>query len=102
MEGGEIERRYQGQNSVTGVYVSNLQDSADGDVVFVFGRPGTHVYLGDSGGPCFREDRKGVRWLVGIISRGTKDGTDSLFTSLYPHLGWLREVKAQAKKVKEL
>lgn len=102
LEGGEIERRYQGQNTVTGVYVSNLQDSADGDVVFVFGRPGAHVYLGDSGGPCYREDKRGLRWLVGIISRGTKDGSDSLFTSLFPHLGWLKELKAQAKKVKEL
>lgn len=46
--------------------------------------------------------RRGGRWLVGIISRGTKDGTDSLFTSLYSHLGWLKELKAQAKKVKEL
>lgn len=102
LENGEIERRYQGQNTVTGVYMSNLQDSADGDVVFVFGRPGAHAYVGDSGGPCYREDKKGARWLVGIISRGTKDGTDSLFTSLYPHLGWLKELKAQVKKVKEL
>lgn len=30
LEGGEIERRYQGQNVVTGIYVSNLQDSGDG------------------------------------------------------------------------
>lgn len=102
LEGGEIERRYQGQNTVTGVYMSNLQDSDDGDVVFVFGRPGAHVYVGDSGGPCYREDTKGTRWLVGIISRGTKDGTDSLFTSIYPHLGWLKELKAQVKKMKPL
>jgi secreted trypsin-like serine protease len=102
LESGEIERRYQGQNTVTGVYMSNLQDSDDGDVVFVFGRPGAHAYLGDSGGPCYREDKNGARWLVGIISRGTKNGTDSLFTSLYPHLGWLKELKAQVKKVKEM
>jgi hypothetical protein len=102
LEDGEIERRYQGQNTVTGVYMSNLQDSADGDVVFVFGRPGAHAYLGDSGGPCYREDKKGVRSLVGIISRGTKDGSDSLFTSLYPHLGWLKELKAEVNKVKDM
>jgi hypothetical protein len=102
LEDGEIERRYQGQNTVTGVYMSNLQDNDDGDVVFVFGRPGAHAYVGDSGGPCYREDKKGVRWLAGIISRGTKDGTDSLFTSHYPHRGWLKELKEQVKKVQEM
>jgi hypothetical protein len=96
VENGGVGKRLWGANRVTGVYVSNLRDSADEDVVFTFGWPGTHAAGGDSGGPCYREDKKGNRWLVGIISRGTKKGDGSQFTSILPHLQWVERLMKQA------
>lgn len=96
IENGRIEKRLWGTNRVTGVFVSNLKDPADEDVVFTFGWPGAHAAGGDSGGPCYREDKKGNRWLVGIISRGTRSGNGSQFTSIFPHLQWVESLKKQA------
>lgn len=96
VENGKIGRRLWGSNRVTGVFVSNLKDPADEDVVFMFGWPGTHAAGGDSGGPCYREDKKGNRWLVGIISRGTRSGDASQFTSIFPHLKWVESLRKRA------
>ncbi len=70
----------------------------DKDIVFGFEMPGAHVFAGDSGGPCFREDPQ-ERWLVGITSKG--NGSVSQFTSLHPHLLWLKDQMAKAEQMAE-
>ncbi len=80
-------RRY-GTNTVTQVLPPE-------EGLFVMERDGAHSYAGDSGGPCFREDKKG-RWLVGISARGT--GKVSKFTSTYRYKAWLeQEMKLAAR-----
>ncbi|WP_224244257.1 trypsin-like serine protease [Hyalangium gracile] len=81
-------RRY-GTNAVT-----QVRPPEEG--LFVMEKEGAHSYAGDSGGPCFREDKKG-RWLVGISARGT--GKVSRFTSTYRYKAWLeQEIKLAAKR----
>jgi hypothetical protein len=81
-------RRY-GTNAVTQVMPPE-------EGLFVMAKDGAHSYAGDSGGPCFREDKKG-RWLVGISARGT--GKVSRFTSTYRYKAWLeQEMKLAAKR----
>jgi V8-like Glu-specific endopeptidase len=81
-------RRY-GTNTIT-------QVMSPEEGMFLMGQKGAHSYVGDSGGPCFREDKKG-RWLVGISARGT--GKVSKFTSTYRYEAWLaKEVKLAAKR----
>jgi hypothetical protein len=92
---GSLGRRYVGSNTVTGIYLSRLSEGDDADVVFLFSKPGAHAAPGDSGGPCFRMDAKGDLALVGIVSRYSGNGTASLFTSIYPHLKWIRELKEE-------
>jgi secreted trypsin-like serine protease len=99
-------RRFFGRNTVTQKGRSNLTNLKDKDIVFLFEVPGAHAFAGDSGGPCFREDGQG-RWLVGIVSQG--NGRVSRFTSLHPHLLWLKDqigkaehLAAQSQKAKPL
>ena len=92
----QIGRRYFGGNSVTQKGRSNLNDKSDKDISFMFEMKGSHLTGGDSGGPCFLEKGQ-ERLLVGINTQG--DGTLSRFTSLYPHLGWIR---AHLKKAEQL
>ena len=91
-------RRFFGRNTVTQKSRSNLTNMKDKDISFQFERRGTHAYSGDSGGPCFREDGQG-RWLVGIVSLGTEG--ISRFTSLHPHLLWLKDQLARAEQLAE-
>jgi hypothetical protein len=90
---GPPNNRYFGTNKVMDIHLT-----VGGDGVFAFrgqdaqGR-GAHAMRGDSGGPCFREDKKGNRWLTGIISTGKiVNGTRfSAFTSTFHHRAWLQE-----------
>jgi hypothetical protein len=90
---GPPNNRYFGTNKVMDIHIT-----VGGDDVFAFrgqdahGR-GAHALRGDSGGPCFREDKKGNRWLTGIISTGkVVNGTRvSAFTSMFHHRTWLQE-----------
>lgn len=90
-------RRLFGTNEVTGLALTDLADGDNGDVAFLFEKPGAHAAPGDSGGPCFRETPQG-RWLVGVVSQSREDGQGSRMTSLYPHLLWLKEQIAKAEK----
>jgi hypothetical protein len=90
---GSMYRRFFGTNKVMDIHII-----VGGDGVFTFrgqdaqGR-GAHAMRGDSGGPCFREDAKGNRWLTGIISTGkaVKGMRMSAFTSTFHHRAWLQE-----------
>ncbi len=98
--GGEITgRRFFGRNSVTAIALSSIRAEDRDDVFFRFEREGTHAAEGDSGGPCFRETAQG-RWLVGIVSLGLPNGTLSQFTSIYPHIRWIKARIAEAEKLK--
>lgn len=90
--------RFFGRNTVTGKGRSNLSDKRDKDIAFLFEMPGAHAFEGDSGGPCFRENAQG-RWLVGIVSQG--NGSISRFTSIYPHLLWLKDHLGRAEQLAE-
>jgi hypothetical protein len=57
-------------------------------------QPGNHHYKGDSGGPCLREDAKGLV-LVGISSRGL--GAGEALTSTYEYRDWLRSELRRAE-----
>jgi secreted trypsin-like serine protease len=77
-----------------------LSLSGGADSVFAFGRlevPLREVkaLTGDSGGPCFREDTAGQRWLAGIISYSkTIDGElITIFTSTFHHRAWINQQK---------
>ncbi|MDY7226799.1 S1 family peptidase [Hyalangium sp. s54d21] len=93
---GKKGRRFFGRNTVTQKGRSNLQDRSDKDITFMFEMSGAHAADGDSGGPCFRENGQG-RWLVGIVGQG--DGSASRFTSIYPHLLWLKEHRERAEQL---
>ncbi|MFL5344651.1 MAG: trypsin-like serine peptidase, partial [Hyalangium sp.] len=54
---------------------------------FTIEPPGSLALPGDSGGPCFREDKRGLS-LVGINSRSAP-GRRATFTSTYYYLEWL-------------
>jgi hypothetical protein len=76
--------------------VMDINISIGGDGVFAFRGSddrghGAHAWKGDSGGPCFREDKDGRQWLVGIISTGrVVDGKPiSGFTSTFHHRAWI-------------
>jgi hypothetical protein len=78
--------------------VMDIDIAVGGDGLFAFrGQHGAsgnaHAWQGDSGGPCFREDEKGERWLAGIITTGqmTQDGTTvTAFTSVFHHRAWIK------------
>jgi hypothetical protein len=82
--------------------------SGAADKVFAFGRPevplrGVKALTGDSGGPCFREDTAGHRWLSGIISYSKIiDGElITIFTSTFHHRAWInRQKDLSARTVK--
>jgi Trypsin len=70
--------------------VTNIQLVAGGNGAFAFFAEGAHTHAGDSGGPCFREDRAG-RWLAGINMGYAKAGAISLFTSAFHYRKWISE-----------
>jgi hypothetical protein len=78
-------RRRFGRNVVT-----DIQLSVGGNGAFAFRALGAHTHGGDSGGPCFREDRGG-RWLVGINVGSANAGAISLFTSTFHYRNWIEE-----------
>jgi secreted trypsin-like serine protease len=90
-KGKDAGRRRFGQNVVTSILLES-----GGNGVFSFRSLGTHSQAGDSGGPCFREDKKGGRWMVGINSGHANAGTISLFTSTFHYRAWITE---QIRKV---
>jgi hypothetical protein len=92
-------KRFFGRNMVTATALSSLKAEERDDVFFRFERAGVHAAGGDSGGPCFRETAQG-RWLVGIVSQGNPGGSLSQFTSIYPHLNWIKARLAEAEKLK--
>jgi hypothetical protein len=77
--------------------VMDINISVGGDGMFAFrgsdarGR-GAHAWKGDSGGPCFREDKQGRSWLAGIISTGRLVNGKPLsgFTSTFHHRAWIQ------------
>jgi hypothetical protein len=84
--------RHSGKNRVMEIGIS-----VGGDGLFAFRGAGAdnlsaHAWRGDSGGPCFREDAAGNRWLAGIISTGriTPQGTMTHFTSAFHHRAWIK------------
>ncbi len=99
LKGETIGKRFYGRNTVTATALSSLKEEERDDVFFRFERAGSHAAEGDSGGPCFRETEQG-RWLVGIVSQGLPEGSLSQFTSIYPHLRWLKARIAEAEKLK--
>jgi hypothetical protein len=64
---------------------------------FLIEAPGPLALPGDSGGPCFRDDAKGIS-LVGINSRSAP-GRKATFTSTYSYLSWLDAELKQADKL---
>jgi Trypsin-like peptidase domain len=64
---------------------------------FLIEAPGPLALPGDSGGPCFRDDAKGIS-LVGINSRSAP-GRKASFTSTNSYLKWLDEELKQADKL---
>jgi hypothetical protein len=88
----------QGTRSFGANKVMEINIMVGGDGVFAFrgqdarGR-GAHATRGDSGGPCFREDKRGNRWLAGIITTGkvVNGMRVSAFTSTFHHRAWLQE-----------
>jgi hypothetical protein len=79
-------RRRFGQNVVTNVLLES-----GGNGVFAFRSIGAHTQSGDSGGPCYREDKKGRRWVAGINIGHANAGTISLFTSTFHYRAWISE-----------
>jgi secreted trypsin-like serine protease len=84
--------RHFGKNQVMDIGIS-----VGGDGVFSFrgtgaDSHGAYAWKGDSGGPCFREDAAGHRWLAGIISAGqvTPQATLTHFTSAFHHRAWIK------------
>lgn len=83
--------------------VLRVARSESGDVLFFTGGrssdggPAAGVYSGDSGGPCFSKADRTM--LVGITSAHTLDDDGnrlSVFTSIYPHREWVKEVARTA------
>jgi secreted trypsin-like serine protease len=59
--------------------------------------PGAHTHRGDSGGPCFFEE-KGTRWLVGINGGYVSQGaTESWFTSASSYRDWIEKQIQEAR-----
>lgn len=88
---GDAGLRHFGRNVVTDIHLS-----VDGNGAFVFRAEGAHALAGDSGGPCFREDKDG-RWLVGVNSGHASSGTRSWFTSAFHYRAWIDERIREAK-----
>lgn len=83
-------KRHFGNNVVTGIRVVSYREnpsSADQHMeISSDWERRANIEEGDSGGPCFREDLSGERWLVGIIngkrpSRGARTVCLSTFRS---------------------
>jgi hypothetical protein len=88
----QLSIRHSGKNQVMDIAIS-----VGGEGLFSFRGPGAdnqgaHAWKGDSGGPCFREDATGNRWLAGIISTGqiTPRGQLTYFTSAFHHRAWIK------------
>ncbi|KFE67151.1 hypothetical protein DB31_8504 [Hyalangium minutum] len=86
-------RRF-GSNVVAELRLSN--DRKGREIRFRF--PGAHTHRGDSGGPCFLEE-KGTRYLVGINGGYVSQGaTESWFTSTSSYRDWIAKQIEEAKK----
>lgn len=84
------------QTEVTRRFGKNVIAQRSGEM-FIIESPGPLALPGDSGGPCFRDDAKGIS-LVGINSRSAP-GRKATFTSTYSYLSWLDEELKQADKL---
>jgi len=60
----------------------------DGGARALFDQPKRDVYLGESGGPCLRENGRRTA-LAGIMSRSL--GTEASFTSTFQYRDWIRQ-----------
>ncbi|WNG49211.1 trypsin-like serine protease [Archangium minus] len=80
--GGIYGHRRSGRNAISST-------SIDGGRKIQVTQPGPHIYRGDSGGPCLREDTGGgAHSIIGVASLGT--GRTSTFTNTYFYQDWLR------------
>lgn len=86
-------RRF-GSNVVAELRLSS--DRKGREIRFRF--PGAHTHRGDSGGPCFLEE-KGRRYLVGINGGYVSQGAmESWFTSTSSYRDWIEKQLEEAKK----
>jgi hypothetical protein len=97
---GPTENQGRGWRHFGSAKIMDLALSGVADKVFAFGRPEVPLrevkaLSGDSGGPCFREDTAGNRWLSGIISYSKIiDGElITIFTSTFHHRTWINQQK---------
>gem|GEM_PF-2833659 len=99
-------QRHFGDSVVTGVRVVSYQQNPSSDEQHLELTSDlekkAHVEEGDSGGPCFREDASGERWLVGIIngkrpSMGAKTVCLSTFRSQEVIDRLIRQARAAPK-----
>lgn len=105
---GPTESQERGWRHFGSAKVMDLALSGGADKVFAFGRrevPLREVkaLTGDSGGPCFREDTAGHRWLSGIISYSKIIDGELItsFTSTFHHRAWItRQKNLSARTVK--
>lgn len=81
--------------------VVHVARSESGNVQFFTGNPSNdggvaaNVEHGDSGGPCF--SKTDATMLVGIANAQSEDEGGmrlSIFTSIYPHVAWLKKIEA--------
>jgi hypothetical protein len=59
----------------------------------------SRIFGGDSGGPCFSKADSSV--LVGIATGVTATGKgkeESIFTSVFPHKAWIKDVAEREKE----
>ncbi len=88
--------RHSGHNQIT--WLRRL-DSGSVEIVAALqrlpdGKPGAHLEGGDSGGGCWSSAEDGSEVLIGIAggaAQNRQGETLSVFTSLYPHEGWLKQ-----------
>lgn len=108
MENGTVpeHKRHFGDNVVTGVRVVSYRENPSSEdqhmEIFSDWEKKTNIEEGDSGGPCFREDLSGERWLVGIIngkrpSTGAKTVCLSTFRSQEAIDRLIRQARAAPK-----
>lgn len=91
---GQYGDRFFGEGQVV-----RVARSESGDVQFFTGKQSSgkgvaaNVDHGDSGGPCF--SKADPRILVGIVNAQSDDEDGnrlSVFTSVYPHVAWLKKL----------
>ncbi len=83
-----------GQRRFTSYRVQGLMPVGDDRALFE--QPERDLYIGDSGGPCLREEANRTE-LVGISSRGL--GDTATFTRTYPYRNWLASELERASRL---